>query len=444
MAVFAVRRARISIAVLVACLGAAHPARAQGLSATERRITAAVDAGVPDALALLERAVNINSGTMNLDGVRATGRLFAPEFERLGFAVRWVDGAAWGRAGHLIAEWRGDGTGPKVLLIGHLDTVFEADGPFQRWERLTDSTARGPGATDMKGGDVVMLLALRALRQTGQLDGLRITVVLTGDEENAGTPVPLARADLVEAARWADIAIGFEDGAGDPRTAVIGRRSSGNWVLRTSGRPTHSSQIFRDGVGSGAIFEAARILAAFHDSLSGEPNLTFNPGAMVGGTTTTFDVPQGRGTAFGKTNVVAESAVVAGDIRALTPEQLARAQATMRRIAARHYPRTTAELAFEDRYPPLAPSEGNRRLLARFDAASRDVGGGPMTAADPARAGAADISFTSGLVDMALDGVGLLGSGGHTVLETADLRTLRLQAARAAVVLSRLAARPRP
>ncbi len=434
---------RTLMALLVATLVPALAARAQDLSAEERRMLRAVDAGVGDALVLLERAVNINSGTMNFAGVREVGRLFAGEFERLGFAVRWVDGAPWGRAGHLVAERRGRGTGPRLLLIGHLDTVFEPDAPFQRWERLSDSTARGPGATDMKGGTVVMLLALRALAAAGVLDQLQVTVVLTGDEENAGEPIPLARRDLVAAAEWADIAIGFEDGDGDPRTAVVGRRGSSGWLLRTSGRPAHSSQIFRPDVGSGAIFEAARILTAFHDSLAGEPNLTFNPGAVVGGTAVTFDGARSRGTAFGKSNVVAESAVVAGDLRALTPDQLARTRATMLRIVARHRPLTGARIEFEDRYPPLAPTDGNRRLLALFDQASRDTGGGPVSAVDPARAGAADISFTAGLIDMALDGVGLMGTGGHTVHETADLRSLPVQAKRVAVLLARLrGARP--
>jgi len=413
---------------------------AQTLSPAERRLLREVDVGVPEALSLLERTVNVNSGSLNLPGVREVGRIFAPQFERLGFSTRWVDGAAWGRAGHLIAEWRGAGRGPRLLFIGHLDTVFENDSPFQRWERLSDSTARGPGTTDMKGGNVVMLLALRALREAGLLDGMQITVVLIGDEERSGSPLSLARRDLIAAADWADIAIGFEDGDGDPRTAVIGRRGSTGWTLRTSGRPSHSSQIFRPDVGSGSIYEAARILTAFHDSLAREPNLTFNPGVILGGTTVTFDPGEARGTAFGKNNVVAESTLVVGDLRALTLEQLERARSVMRRVVQRHYPVTGAEIRFDDGYPPLAPTEGNRRLLALLDQASRDVGGGPVTAVDPARAGAADVSFTAGLVEMAIDGVGLMGTGGHTVDETAALRTLPLQAKRIAVLLARLAA----
>jgi glutamate carboxypeptidase len=426
----------VAASVLAALTSSPSPA---ALSPVERRLAAEVDRNLPAALTLLERAVNVNSGTMNFAGVREVGRLFAPELERLGFSTRWVDGAGFGRAGHLVAERPGRGRGPRVLLIGHLDTVFEADSPFQRFERRSDSTASGPGVIDMKGGDVVMLLALRALQAAGRLDRLSLSVVLSGDEEKVGAPIDRARLDLLEAADRADLAIGFEDGAGDPRTAVVARRGSESWVLRTAGTPAHSSQIFRDDIGSGALYEAARILAAFHDSLRGEPLLTANAALALGGTWVRFDPDSGRGQAFGKTNVIPESTVVAGDLRTLSIPQRQRAEATMRRIAARHLPHTSAELTFAEGYPPLAPSEGNRRLLALYDQASRDLGFGPVNAVDPARAGAADISFCEGRIQMAIDGVGLMGSGGHTSGETADLRTLPSQAKRIAVLLDRLA-----
>ncbi|TMQ72625.1 MAG: M20 family metallopeptidase, partial [Candidatus Eisenbacteria bacterium] len=193
---------------LLASLLVVVPARA-GLDPTERALARAVDHRAPAALALLERAVNVNSGTMNFDGVRKVGRLFQSELEALGFKVRWVDGAGFGRAGHLIAERSGRRGGPKVLLIGHLDTVFEADSPFQKFERLYDSTARGPGVIDMKGGDVIVLMALGALADARRLDRLSIRVVLMGDEEKSGAPLTLARRDLFAAADWADVAIGF-------------------------------------------------------------------------------------------------------------------------------------------------------------------------------------------------------------------------------------------
>jgi glutamate carboxypeptidase len=436
----ATRNLTTLVAIGCAVLGLGGAAGAAGLGATERKAAAVIDRGVPGWLKVLEETVNANTGTMNFVGIRDVGEFFGTHFERLGFSVRWVDGEPFKRAGHLIAERRGRSGAPKVLLIGHLDTVFEPDSPFQRFQRLDDSTARGPGIVDMKGGIVVMLMALEALAETRMLDRLSVTVVLTGDEEKPGQPLALARHDLIAAAEAADVAIGFEDGDGDPRTAVVARRGATRWLLRTRGTPAHSSQIFRDDVGDGAVLEAARILSAFRDSLHGEAYLTFNPAVIVGGTRASFDPEQGRGTASGKTNVVAESTVVAGDLRTLTPQQLDRARATMISIVARHHPHSSAEILLEEGYPPLPPSEGNRRLLAMFDQASRDLGFGPVGEDDPARAGAADVSFTAGLVEMAIDGVGLMGGGGHTVEETADLRTLPIQAKRTAVTLLRLMA----
>ena len=265
-----------------------------------------------------------------------------------------------------------------------------------------------------------------------------MSVVITGDEEDAGEPLAHARKALVDAAKGAQYAIGFEDGPGDPKTAVISRRGTSAWTLRVKAQPAHSSQIFRKDIGTGAIFEAARILNAFREKMAGEPHLTFNPGAIVGGTAADFDTVQARGTAFGKTNVIAEHAIVSGDLRTLSPEQLAKAKKTMAGIVAASLPHAQATITFEDGYPPLAPTDGNRKLLAMYDQASRDAGAGPVAAVDPDRAGAADVSFVAGEVKMILDGVGLMGTNDHTVKETADLATLPSQTKRAAVLLHRL------
>jgi glutamate carboxypeptidase len=408
-----------------------------GLSAEERQIVQHVDRNNGAALALLERVVNVNSGTQNFAGVHAVGKIFAAELEALGFETRWIDGAPFKRAGHLVAHHRGPGK--RFLLIGHLDTVFEADSPFQKFERLNDGAARGPGIIDMKGGDVIIVHALKALNAIGALKTMNVTVVMTGDEESSGDPQNAARAALVEAARGADVAIGFEDGAGDPRTAVIGRRGTTAWTLTVTGKPAHSSQIFRSDIGYGAIFEAARIVNSFRETLAGEPHLTFNPAVVVGGTEISFDPVQARGTAFGKDNVIPERAIVSGDLRALSKEQFTTARDRMTAIVTSgSLGQTKSEIAFDEGYPPLAPTDGNRKLLTLYDQASRAVGAGPVGAVDPDRAGAADVSFVAGLVPMILDGVGLMGDGGHTARETADLSTLPSQTKRAAVLLYRL------
>ena len=431
-------------AVLVSTqlLGQNQPSGGGGsLSATERRIASAVDQRNKEALALLERVVNINSGTMNFEGVRKVGDAFKAELDALGFTTKWVDGAGFKRAGHLVAERNGRGRGPRILLIGHLDTVFEPRSPFQKFERLTDSTARGPGIIDMKGGDVIIVESLRALKTAGVLDQLSITVVMHGDEEDAGAPLDAARATLVDAAKRSQIALGFEDGSGDPHTAVISRRSAGSWTLETTGTPGHSSQIFRDDIGAGALFEAARILEGFRQRLGGQQYLTFNPGVLLGGSEVKYDTAQSGGSAFGKTNVIAGQAIVSGDIRALSPEQLERAKATMKEVVAQNLPKTTATLTFDDGYPPMAPTDGNRRLLAVHDSVSRALGFGTVVAVDPSKAGAADVSFAAPYVPMVIDALGLAGWDDHSDKETANLNWLPRLTKRAAVLIYRLGSR---
>jgi glutamate carboxypeptidase len=406
-------------------------------SAPERAIVSAVDAGNAGALALLETSVNINSGTHNFAGVRAVGDLFRKEFDALGFKTSWVDGSGFKRAGHLIADH--PGKGPRTVLIGHLDTVFEPDSPFQKFRRIDEKTASGPGVIDMKGGDVIIIAALKALKSAGALDDLNVIVVMTGDEEDSGDPQTAARAALVDAARGAQYALGFEDGPGDPRFAVTARRGTSSWKLTVKGKTGHSSQIFRPELGYGANYELARILDGFRKKLAGEEHLTFNPSLVLGGTSVEVDEVLSRGSASGKTNVIAATAVAMGDLRTLSNEQLQHARDTMKAVVADGaLAQTEATLAFEDGYPSLPPTEGNARLLAEYDRASRDLGFGPVAAVSPDRAGAADVSFISSEVKSIIDGIGLMGHDDHSPSETADLSTLPSQTKRAAILLYRL------
>jgi glutamate carboxypeptidase len=405
-------------------------------SAAERALVKRVQAQQDTSITLLEEIVDINSGTMNFAGVRRVADVLRPRFEALGFKVRWEDGAAFGRAGHLIAEH--PGRGRHVLLIGHLDTVFEPSHPFQRFERIDAQTVRGPGTSDMKGGLVVALAALTALKETKALDGMHITVAMMGDEEDSGRPISLARASLVEAAKAADVAIGLENGADDPKTALTARRGYTGWQIDVKARSAHSSQIFTDEVGAGAIYELARILHTFYEELHGEELLTFNPGLIAGSTQLNFDPKVLHAETFGKDNIVAPVAVATGDLRTISSEQLERTKERMRKIVAASLPGASATISFSDGGVPMPPTEGNRKLLSMYDAVSRDLGLGPVTAVDPRRAGAADISYAAPYVEMAIDGIGLLGHGNHTPDEVADLRTFPIQSQRLAVLLLRL------
>ena len=421
-------------------LAFAMPADAR-LSREERAMANAAARETDRTVALLERLVNRNSGSLNLEGVAAVGEMIRAELEPLGFEVRWIDMRETGRAGHLVASHGGPGR--NVLLIAHLDTVFEPDSPFQRFTRQ-GNRATGPGVGDDKGGLAVIVQALRAMHRAGTLRTANITIVLTGDEERTGSPIAIARRDLIAAGRAADYALEFENLAteGDREFGSVARRSSTNWTLTARGRTGHSSGVCGAGLGCGAIYELARILDAFRRELP-EPNLTYNVGVMAGGTPAAIDADGFRAAASGKTNIVAETAIARGDLRALTPEQDVRARERMQGIVAQHLPNTSAELVFgEDGYPPMAPTEGNRALLARLNEVNRDLGLPEMPEYDPARRGAADSSFVAGDVDT-LAGLGAAGGGAHAEGEWVDLDSLTRQATRAAILITRLTRQPR-
>lgn len=430
-------RATGLLLALFVVIGLSTPTAAQSLSATEQQIVDYVDAHNDEAIDFLERTVNMNSGTMNHDGVRALADVYRAELDALGFETRWVSlPDSVNRAGHLFATRSGD-RGPRLLLIGHLDTVFEGDSPFQRFERLSDTLATGPAVNDMKGGNALVLYALKALDGAGALDGAHITVALTGDEEKPGQPISVSRGALIEAAQQSDVALGFETASGMDY-ATIARRGSSGWTLRVQGRQAHSSGIFSEGTGSGAVFEAARILNAFHEDVRGEEFLTFNPGILLGGTDVSYDASAARGTAYGKTNVVAKTVVVDGGLRFISDAQKESARDRMRAIVAGpNRPQTSAEITFEDAYPAMQPTDGNRALLDVLDRVSRDLRQGPVTAYDPGARGAADISFIAAYVD-GMDGLGVMGSGAHGLDETINLRTFPLLTQRAALLIHRL------
>lgn len=410
---------------------AAQPSRAELRLADFARSDAAYGE------ALLERLVVQNSGTLNIEGVRAVGQIMRTEFEALGFTVEWIDMAETGRAGHLVATHTGNGRGKRILMIGHLDTVFEPTSPFQAYRR-EDTRAIGPGVGDDKGGLVVIIGALRAMQAAGTLRNADIRVVLTGDEERIGDPMAVARRDLIAAGQWADVALEYEnlarDGAGEYGT--IARRSSSNWLLTTTGTTGHSSTIFSPAMGYGAIYELARILDSFRRDLP-EANLTYNVGVMAGGTPAGLDATEEIATGTGKTNIIASQAIARGDLRTLTRDQDARIRARMAEIVDASLPGTDATIAIDDGYPPMAPTEGNRALLARLNAVNRDLGLDVMAEMDPAKRGAADSGFVAQDVDT-LGGLGASGGLAHAEGEWIDLASLPRQAMRSAVLISRL------
>lgn len=437
---------KIRLALAAAVVLFASPLHA-ALSSAEQKMLTTIDADYERSVALLEKLVNQNSGTLNMEGVAKVGEMMRAELQPLGFDVRWVPMEKAGRSGHLIATHKGNGKGKRLLLIGHLDTVFEPSSPFQKFTRKGDKREKGegPGAADDKGGMVVMLMALRAMQKAGTLKDADIEVVLTGDEEDAGNPIEIARADLIAAGKRADAALDFEGLATQDGKDMgsIARRSSGTWALTVKAKGGHSSGIFSENVGDGAIYALTKIITAFRNELP-EQNLTFNVGLIAGGAEAAINEGGFAGTLAGKTNIIPEVAIARGDIRTLSGEQNARVKAKMTAIVARPTLGATAEIAFDPGdYPPMAPTAGNRALLAKLNTVNSDMGLPQMAALDPLRRGAGDIAFVANDVD-GLIGLGPSSSGDHAPGETVDLDSFSRQAKRAAILMTRLSREPRP
>jgi glutamate carboxypeptidase len=405
------------------------------LSATEQKIAKTIDQQWGSTLSLLQQSVDINSGTYNIKGVRAVGDLYANELRALGFTVEWVSlPDSMQRAGHLVAYRKGT-QGKKLFLIGHLDTVFEPDMPPNPFTKLNDSTATGQGVNDMKGGDVMIIAALKALHANSLLDNTSITVYMTGDEENAGYPREISRGDFISRAKKHDIALAFETASG-LQTIATARRGASGWQLEVEGKQAHSSGVFGT-AGYGSIFEAARIINSFRERLSKEQYLTFNPGLIIGGSELNYNEEAQQGQVSGKTNIISPRTVANGDLRFISEEQKENARSVMREIVAQSLPGTKATIRFVDGIPSMPPTEGNTQLATQLSSVSEAMGLGKVNPGNPGSRGAGDISYVAQYLDC-LDGLGASGRGAHAPGETINLYEYPKLTQRAAVFIYRL------
>ncbi len=420
----------------------AQQGNATNLNDEEKAIIAYIDQNMPRAIALLKESVNINSGTLNIEGVKKVGALFAKEFEKAKFKTEWIampDSIR--RAGHLVATIGFDNkpkspTAKKLFLIGHLDTVFEPDMPSNPFTMLNDSVATGQGVYDMKGGDVVMIIALQALQQQGLLNNADIIAYLTGDEESSAKPFQISRGHFIEAAKTTDIALGFESAHG-LNTIATARRGSSSWTLNVSAKTGHSASVFTSGGGHGAIYEAARIVNSFRETLSQEKYLTFNPGLFVGGSEVNINKSKATATAIGKTNIISPTAYVTGDLRFLTEAQKIEARKTMTTIVEQSLNGAKATITFSDGIPSMEPTPGNKKVLEVISGVTTSMGLGPAIEGDPGSRGAGDISYVAKYLD-AVDGMGSSGKGAHAPGETINLKEFPLIIKRAALTIYRL------
>ncbi|MBH3426390.1 M20 family metallopeptidase [Pseudomonas alkylphenolica] len=415
-------------------------AAAAPLNPTEQAMVRFIEQRYDSQVALLEQLVNINSGTGNRRGVEQVGEVLRPYLEQLGFQTRWFDlPEPMTHAGSLVATL--GGTGRRILLIAHLDTVFGPQSPFQTFQQSTDQqTASGPGVVDNKGGLVTLLYALKALDQAGRLSDASITVVLVGDEEQAAQPGSISRKALRDAAMQSEIALGLEF-ASTSHALVTGRRGISAWQLSSHGQSRHSSFVFSPHAGFGAIYETARVLEAMRIAFSGQPGLSVNPGIVAGGRTADLDIQQNTARAEGLKNIIAGQAQVHGDLRFLSQAQQREAEQALRDIAAASLPGTSSTLQFNDIMPAMPETPGNRQLLAQFSEINEALGRGPLQAVPAVERGGADIAYVADLVDAGIDGLGPWGTGAHSDQETLELAALPVVTQRLAIFISRFIGR---
>lgn len=218
---------------------------------------------------------------------------------------------------------------------------------------------------------------------------------------------------------------------------AVSRRGYAKWNLNIEAIQGHSSQIFTSEMGDGAAYEMARILSEFRKQVGSMQYLTLNPGLIAGGTTISQVPNLFQVIVDGRSNIIAPKALVQGDLRTVSENQYNEATEKMQAVVKAHLPKTSSTIAFENLFPPMEATTGNRKIADLVSQVSQEIGIGEVTQEHPLQRGAADISFVAKYVD-GVDGMGVLGFHEHSPNEQVDLRSIPLAASRAAITLQRL------
>ncbi len=377
---------------------------------------AAVERARPSYLADLERLVNLDCGSYTKEGVDEVGRWVRARLELLGASVT-VHPNDLGLGDTVIGELAGnDPTGPTLLAIGHMDTVFDpgtaAERPYAVDER---GIATGPGVTDMKSGLLAGLYALAALRETLGLPLARVVFVANPDEE-IGSPASTAHIRRVAADADACLVLECARMNGD---IVSSRKGNAGIRIAVHGRASHAG--IEPEKGRNAILEAARMVTALQALNGTRPGVTVNVGRIEGGT---------------RPNVVPAECVLEVDLRSTNRESLVEAEAAVRAIAVPSvYDDITTEVEITGRHWPMEKLDRSGRLVDHAIGLAAGLG---IPLHDCATGGASDANTTAGMGVPTIDGLGPIGGYDHSpdeYLETASIvpRTTLLAALIAAI-----------
>jgi glutamate carboxypeptidase len=380
----------------------------------------AIAADLTAYLANLERLVNIDCGSYTPAGVNEVGRWTGDFLADLGATVEYRPDPAGKLGDTVVATFAGQAGGARVLLIGHLDTVFDPGTAALRPFRLDDGVAHGPGVTDMKSGLLAGLHALRALiGERGGLPFERLVFVANPDEEIGS---PTSTPHIRELAADVDVALVLECARANG-DIVSSRKGILDTRLRVQGRAAHAG--VEPEKGRSAILEAARIVSDLH-ALNGRwPGVTVNVGVIVGGT---------------RPNVVPEHCSLEVDVRATTREALEEAESEIRRIAeATEVEDTAVEFETMARWWPMEKLARSARLVEHAQAIARSLG---FEVRDAATGGASDANTTAGMGVASLDGLGPIGGNDHSPAEYLDVDSIVPRTTMLAGLLLAIAADP--
>jgi glutamate carboxypeptidase len=343
----------------------------------------------------LRSLVDLDCGSYTPEGVNEVARWVATFLSELGADIDLRPDPE-GRFGNtVVATFRGARQGARVLLIGHMDTVFDPGTAAQRPFRIEEGIAYGPGVTDMKSGLLAGFYALKAI--VTEFDGLpfeRLVFIANPDEE-VGSPSSTAHIRALAADMDACLVLECARANGD---IVSARKGIMDTRLTVHGRAAHAG--VEPEKGRSAILEAARLVEDLHTLNGRWPGVTVNVGVIGGGT---------------RPNVVPERCDLEVDVRSVTADGLAAAEAAIRELAAAtEIPDTTVDVDVRVAWAPMEKLERSGRLVAHAQSVAERLG---FTVNDASTGGASDANTTSGMGVPSLDGLGPIGGNDHSPAE---------------------------
>lgn len=365
-------------------------------------LRASIASDLPDYLADLEELVNIDCGSYTPEGVNTVGRWVASFLSGLGADIDLRPDPEGRFANTIVATFAGTAHGARVLLIGHMDTVFDPGTVAERPFRMADGIAHGPGVTDMKSGLLAGLYAIKAL--ITEFDGVpfeRLTFIANPDEE-VGSPSSSPHIRAAAADVDACLVLECARANGD---IVSARKGILDTRLTVHGRAAHSG--VEPEKGRSAVLEAARLVRDLH-ALNGRwPGVTVNVGVIRGGT---------------RPNVVAERCELEVDVRSTNAEGLAAVEAAIRELAAAtEVPDTTVEPHVMVAWAPMEKLARSGRLVEHAQSVAERLG---FEVRDAATGGASDANTTSGMGVPTLDGLGPIGGNDHAPAEYLEIDSI--------------------